>query len=549
MLDKDFDITAIDSLMNHDGKSDEELASLICGLGLSFSPEFFKEIYKCISAEAITPSYELLYFFDAIFLASKNDTKNIKISEISAEDKEVNLSFIDLCRKASYLGKEAPISLSDILKISSEYLATLDIKAPSTVGKGENLAIYNERGKKLISIGLDEKKPLRYGYASENENPFEDKKEYLPEGTDIFIVSAEDENYLRLAESEEFYALNTACEKIDKNGLLYALLGTCCGAEINLHGALPSLVSAFVGKSIVMVPSERSDAFISLAESYEAVFVKIATALDIPVMRIVNADEEISIRSGFLRRLYCFEQKISVKIPSGQITPTKYKKLHSSLSCELEEAIEVSSHIVSARYTEELSFGVGMNAVLDALFALLSKGANRRKAGISIRLGVRRENLGGGMGALLGAYRAIMELCLPEINSEVFFSDEDYLICTAFARKEEFSSFTENHEKDTQIYLLSFGRSDSSLPRYMPKFDELRNMCDYLFEALSVGAVISAHAINGAISDTAESYSISSDTVAQGFIVEANSDTKINAPLIGVVKYENIQNNDTEETV
>ena len=29
MLDKDFDITAIDSLMNHDGKSDEELASLL----------------------------------------------------------------------------------------------------------------------------------------------------------------------------------------------------------------------------------------------------------------------------------------------------------------------------------------------------------------------------------------------------------------------------------------------------------------------------------------------------------------------------------------
>ena len=82
MTDKDFDITAIDSLMTLQNKTDEELAPLISELGLSFSPLFFREIHKCIVAEQIAPSYELLFFFDAIFRASGKDIKNVKVSDV-----------------------------------------------------------------------------------------------------------------------------------------------------------------------------------------------------------------------------------------------------------------------------------------------------------------------------------------------------------------------------------------------------------------------------------------------------------------------------------
>ena len=556
MSDKDFDITAIDSLMNPIGKTDKEISSLISDLGLSFSTQFFKEIYKCISAEGISPSYELLYLFDAIFKASSKDIRNTKISEVLTADKEISLSFLDACEKAEYLGKEAALPISDILKISSDYLLTLDAKAPSTVSKGKSITVSNEGGKELTCLGIDREKPPRYGYVKEIETDLSEPKEYLPEGANIYLVSANDENYSRLTDSREFCELTLAAKAIDEKGMLYAILGLCYGAQIDLCRSLPELVTAFHGKMTVAVSSENEDAFINLAESCEATAIKVATALDIPSARIVSADGEINIRSGFLRRLFCFEEKLSVKISSGQIAPTKYEKLFyntidSQDKLELAQAIEVNDHTVSARYTKELSFASGMNAVLDSLFALLAKGADRRKSGISIKLCMRRESIANGVAALLGAYRAIMELCLPEINSEVVFSDEDYILCTAFARNEEYSPFTENEENETRLYLLSFARDNASLPRYMPKFSEIRSMCDYLFDAIKVGAVLSARAINGTLSDATDGMTviyqnsnISQSTVAQGFIIEAKPGTKINAPQIGL-----LSKNNSEETV
>ena len=556
MSDKDFDITAIDSLMNPTDKTDEEISSLISDLGLSFSTQFFKEIYKCISAEGISPSYELLYLFDAIFKASSKDAKNTKISEVLTADKEISLSFLDACKKSEYLGKEASLPISDILKISSDYLLTLDAKAPRAVSKEKSITISNEDGKELICLGLDREKPLRYGYVKEVEPDLSETKEYLPDGANIYLVSANGENYSRLADSREFCELTLAAKTIDKKGILYTLLNICYGAQVNIYRALPELVTAFHGKKIVAVASESEDAFISLAESYDLSVIKVATALDIPSARIVSADGEINIRSGFLRRLFCFEEKLSVKIPSGQIAPTKYEKLFyntfgSQDKLELTQAIEINNHTVSAQYTKELSFASGMNTVLDSLFALLSKGADRRKTGISIKLCMRRENIANGVSALLGAYRAIMELCLPETNSEAIFSDEDYILCTAFTRKEEYRPFTEDEAIDTKLYLLSFARDNASLPRYMPKFSEIRSKCDYLFDAINVGAVVSVRPVNGTLSDATEGMTviyqnnnISPTTVAQGFIIEAKPDTKINAPKIGV-----LSKNNSEETV
>ena len=380
MSDNELNITAIDSLMNPEGKTREELSSLISELGLSFSTRFLVEIYKCLSDNAVSPSYELLRFFDSIFIASKKDANNVKISGLSTESEEINLSFIDACDKAAHLGKDTPLSISDILKISSEYLAALDVKAPDTVGKGNSLCVFNENGKTLVSLGLDVAKPLRYGYLTESEIFRKKQKAYLPAGTDIYLVSADDENYLRLAEREDFGALRIADEVIGEKGLLWALLEMCCGVKITLCNALPSLITDLHGRRIIAVSSDNYDTLAALAEDCGVTLTNVATALALPLTRIPDTCGEIVIKTEKLRKLFSFEEKLNVNASCKQIAPTKYEKLFYGVGggqefCELTEAVEVNRHIVSALCTRELSFASGLNTVLDSLFELLAKGA------------------------------------------------------------------------------------------------------------------------------------------------------------------------------
>lgn len=564
MLDKDTEITIIDSLSNVTDKTDEELKALLDELGLSSSPLFLREVYKCLSAEAIAPSYELLCFFDAIFCASRTDAKNVKITEISTEDKEVARTFLDVCEKTAYVRQDTTLSPLDILNVSSEYLNTLSVRAPKTVGTGQDFSISDENGSVLVSLGFDEEE-LRYGYVKKNASAKQENEndKYLPEGTDIFLVSATSEDYDRLAENGEFCNLKVADTTIDKKGLLYSVLRLCLGAEVSIDAhPLQSLVTDFCGERIVAVKNDCFDKLAELGEEYGIAFTKVATSLKIPTAKIITPDGEINIRAGFLRRIFSFDEKICVKISSEQISPTKYEKLfydNTTKKHEFYDAIEVKNHIVSARKTSQLSFGNGINTVLDSLFALLAAGADRRKAGINIKMSVCRENLEDGISAILGAYRAVMELCLPQINSEFVFSDENYIICTAFAPKVKDAlnmNTADTSCEGNSLYLLSFKRFDNSLPRYMPDFEGIRKMCDRLYSAISDGTILSVRAVNGTVYEVVKDNfvpsvdgGINEDTVAQGFVVEVKPNTKINAPLIGIIKSGDCENKNTEENV
>ena len=248
--------------------------------------------------------------------------------------------------------------------------------------------------------------------------------------------------------------------------------------------------------------------------------------------------------------MFFFEEKTCVKIESEQISPTRYEKLTytaDGVSGVLPfEAIEIKDHLVAARYTSHLSFGDGINTVLDSLFSVLARGVDRRHAGITVKIGVQRQNLCAGLGALLGVYRTVMELCLPQINSEIVFSDDEYILCTAFAEKDtSCHSVRDFFIEVRKVYLLSFKRFDDSLPKLMPDFDGIRKMCDYLYSVIKDGTVLSVHALNGEVSTVTdgmnminETNAFPADTVVQGFIMEALSFKEIKAPLIGMIKRE-----------
>ena len=522
------------------------------------SPLFLREVFKFLSAENIAPSHELLHFFDTIFVASSKEAKNITVAEISTSDREIMRTFIDVCEKSSYVQKTPLFPISDILDISSKYFSTLDVKAPSSVGLGYDLCISDSKGKALTSLGFDDKKGLRYGYINETETASTNEykvKNYLPEGTERLLFSGTDTEFYMLCQTKEFAEATLTNTKVGKKGLLYTLLELCVGMEIDLtklegYHTLSDLVSSFQGQRLVAVQKGTDDTLVPIAKEYGISFTRIADSKKIPNAKIITSEGEINIKTGFLHRMFSFEVKPCIKIESEEITPTKYEKLFYSTrndteKYELCEATEIKNHLISARCTSNLSFGDGMNTVLDSLFALLSKGADRRNIGITVKVCVRHENLCNGLAALLGAYRTIMELCLPQINSELIFSDEEYILCTAFAKKDEICRGTDMFIEVRRLYLLSFKRFDNSLPRYMPDFDAIRNMCDYLHSAIKDGTVLMAHTVNGALSSVTgameiikEAGSISEDTVAQGFVMEALSFKKIDAPLIGMFRRE-----------
>ena len=446
------DLTATALLPDIHGKTDEELSEYLINLGLSMTPLFLREVYRYLSTDKISPSHEVLKFFDDIFCSSVKNPKNITLGETSAADTEIMLTLNDVRQKASYLGKPPYFPITELLDISSEYLYTLDIKATDSVGVGESFRILNAKGNTLMKLGFNDEPPLRYGYVKENED------------------------------------------------------------------------------------NENKDC------------KEISSSSDIQTDKIITPEGEINIKIGFVNRLLSFGETLNTNIESESITPTKYEKLlyitpESEKKSELYEATEIKDHFVSARCSSTLSFGDGMNSVLDSLFALLEKGVDRKKVGLTVKLSVRRENISRGICALLGAYRVIMELCLPQINSEIVFSDDEYILCAAFTQK----SKSEKSNDDLfisvrKLYLLSFNRSYNSLPLNMPDFDGIRKMCDRLYSDINEGTVLMAHALNGTVGSVTDGMDITrddscipEDTMAQGFVIEAKSFIKIDDPAIGLL--------------
>ena len=149
--------------------SDEQLKGLITELGLSCTPSFLREVYKCLSAEKIDAELDVLKFFDAIYRSAISIPKNIYFSEPLTEDKEIIRTFCDVSNKARYLCRNntSTFSLNDILSISSEYLSAVGAYDPKNVKSGsdaDNLSIRGENGEKLVSLSLGNVTDLPYGY-------------------------------------------------------------------------------------------------------------------------------------------------------------------------------------------------------------------------------------------------------------------------------------------------------------------------------------------------------------------------------------------------
>ncbi len=196
----------------------------------------------------------------------------------------------------------------------------------------------------------------------------------------------------------------------------------------------------------------------------------------------------------------------------------------------------------SAVLLESSDFAGAICALIDSIFSLLARGADRRRIGLCIKYGLslgRDDDLEGSLGrvvaTILGAYRVMMELCIPDTRSDIILLDsapECSMLCAAYtdiplAPHREVPESTES-----LLYLLSFERDKNG----MPSFASIRQMCDTLTDIMTVSGVLCVMSIDGSLEEKLssvldENYEIaffgnSKDISAQGFIIQSSAPLK-----------------------
>ena len=169
--------------------------------------------------------------------------------------------------------------------------------------------------------------------------------------------------------------------------------------------------------------------------------------------------------------------------------------------------------------------------------------------------------------AILGIYRVMMELCLPDAQSSIEFTssndESNMLFCSAGIKADKKlpdiqDAFTRN-SIGNKLYLLSFKRLGDTEPAFMPDFAAVRTACDNLYKLISGGNAISVKAFNTTIRKAINEMSggelcvvpdgektIDDSLFMQGFLIETSPKTVINLPLLGRIAAYYPENKDAD---
>ena len=532
------------------------LSLLVSSLGITASAEFIDDVRKCLVAENTMPDEQIVRLFEAIYSSAVSFADNVVINKVFADDKEIVRTLSDLYKKYEYLSKETPLTLSGITEIAAEYLSSIDVLPirPSQDDSAGKMIISAKDGNRLFSAAFDKKKTLPYGYINQEKA---ENKELVSDGTLIILIEGD---YTSLCTEPLFGECRISSAEIDSRGLLYAILSLACGALIDTSELveLKDLVLSYHGEHIVAVAPEKVGEMLALAQGNGLSANVIATATATPSVRFNYLCDTVNLRSGFLRRLFAYKKGFVAECASEAFVPTEYIPLISSIGA-LEDTVSYNGHIIAAKCAKQCSFVNGINTVLDSVFSLLSKGVDRRRISISLNVSANAQNASSALAAILGAYRVVMELCLPIGSSKISFSDNEHIFCAAYAEDECNNVCRESFSSDN-LYLLSFKRFSNTSPELMPDFEEIRKMCDFLYSSISSKTFSTVYPINGSALSAANTIcptgydlvpiaddGISESTYAQGFIVRTKPDIILNAPRIGFLRQKTDTEQNTEE--
>ena len=399
-----------------------------------------------------------LYLLDELVKASRGFAKNAAVTELLTDNDDLRETYSDFFEKYSNLYGDDPLppSLESAAGTCSEYLY--------------KIGAYRKDTKQPHELSANEKLSLKLSSITENTafvmiTPQADMDDYLS-AVSTFMSAPEAKDAIIFA------------RKIGAGGIAQALCDMSCGiyADPSSVPDMPSphelshLVTECHGRVIIAAKKRILPELSEIAEQFGLSLAYFAKAVRSDKLTLSNASNKKTQIDTALIRALCSSSK--------------------GKSFDLCE--DAAEHFYRAA-----------NTVISAILHPVALGAERSR----IRLNTSYllpdmpspSALGRSLATILGAYRVMCELCLPDTprieytdTGDISFEASSYLSRNGAHIQDAF------RKVGSFVYLLSFDRKASGLP----DFASLRGMCDFYREKVVRCKVNSARAIEDTPAET-----------------------------------------------
>lgn len=555
--------------------SAQMLASMKKDLGLFMN---VSELERCktqyAKGEKRDPSLDEIRFIDELVKRASSLPAFAAITDTTFNDKYCAETFSDMLQKAERVRplSRGPLSPNDMTSISGKYLASAGIYPLlthyRTAGSSKDCLFTLCTPDGRMSAYADMPAAVSAG----RNRPFPRKSFALANNTAIVIVCPDAENGVGedgfetalslLTETDEFKSSVISALRIGKCGIASALASMASGLFVDMERIpglprpleLSFLAGLHAGAALLTMKRENTDRVIGVAASLglcASYFAK-ATNSGRLVLRHEN-NSPMSLSTAFIRSFTNISRACRCNVPHEEYT--SFSSSGGMLTNAESGALagkdcgghySIGNIISGVAYSVPGTGGAFMQAVdtvLRAVLEVLSHGAHRRRITLTLKYSLSSSDMGRNLALILGAYRVMTELCLPDINSstETAESSSASLFCAAYSDVGNMRINRNFTSVNNKIRFLSFDRDADGLP----DFAGLRKACDTLKKLIDDGKVLSVAPVFGNSGDTLSmmstdktGFSPSADagdakipSGLSGFIVETNAD--IEYPCIG----------------
>ena len=513
------------------------------------------------------PTEEELSMLDRLCATSKKRASLARLTELASEDPSVQETFRDLRQKEAALGvPEDPVqTLEQMAAIAPRYHAMIGRSPTEQAVFADSL----DTDPSVLYLRAPDGRAVAHLGKTGDSVP-----SHLPAGLALCLVTPTEDESLYGENEQPPEALDSLIQArilLGEDGLLGAFLRHTGGCHADLSRLphkeafipedddlgvplLTALTDGYHGAWLWAVAPSDLKTLCELAPTHGLWAHPVAACTDSGRMTLAKANNPyLNCSFAFLRDLCKNGAEQGVHIAAHK-TDTPARRLPLTL-CHGTEAPTCGTPVNEPFVYEDRlvlplavecadnAFFHAMDLVTDALLGLCAKGANRRHVALSVQSSfpevLEPDRFSESMAAILGLYRAEIELSLPELHSKVEYHGDSHirLSCTANAPLPKKQIPSTLQKAGSSLFLLSL----KDRPDGLPDFGTLRRLCDTVHEHILRGEILSARAFYGSVTDgiTAMSEEFCADvqpnadtqSIRRGILIE--SDRKLTLPLLG----------------
>ncbi len=469
------------------------------------------------------PQVDELKLLDSLFYKASTAADAIAPIEVLTNDSFVAQTYADLMQKRALCQQNtnAPLSFAQALNMPSQYLKrigkyevsydtipVLERTADAPFSSVSRNVFLSEDGELRLRLLKKAKRQMICGDVILLLLPTEQSSnvDYQIAMSELLATPLLSEQLLQLC-------------KVDKKGLLHAILSIAYGAEIRLSAlsrkgeavSLFTLISDCENCYLMRVPQNAVADISGFAQTKGLYTASLATANADATLRIVRTNQEsFALDTVFLRSLIYLRTvraQLQNEEPTQQLTlthtfrnPQSNRYLTDAQALPARETISYGDLTVASAHTQPKSsfFLHALYSVLVPVSQLALCGADYSKQALSLYLNIPKHatdpaTAGEICSMILGFYRAQAELALPAMQSTVEFAENLLhptlsVISTAASRP---TLPTALQKSGARVYLVALDLDDTG----MPSFHMLRKLLGDLCAWYRSGRILSAKLI------------------------------------------------------